>query len=74
MQTLGAPLLPRGAEKEGCDHAIPNPERLSVGFEFKIKALLTNRALTYRTGCSANSLDERLFVETWVEVHAPPSI
>jgi hypothetical protein len=42
---------------DGCDRAIPSPNRLSERFAYKIKRLLKNVALLYSPGSHANELD-----------------
>ena len=42
---------------DGCDRAIPSPNRLTERFAYKIKRLLKNVALLYSPGSHANELD-----------------
>jgi hypothetical protein len=54
---LGGAVRAKNAPGNGCDRAIPSPNRLTERFAYKIKRLPKNVALLYSPGSHANELD-----------------
>jgi hypothetical protein len=53
----GAPAAHAAAIHNGCDRAIPNPNRLVKSFAYKINCLLKNIVWLYKPSSHANVLD-----------------
>jgi probable HAF family extracellular repeat protein len=58
-----------GLNHNGCDRAIPSPNRLTERFAYKIKRLLKNVALLYSPGSHANGINDAgtIIVGTYVD-------